>query len=151
NAAHGRLSQLARLRDAQADATWCHGGGLLGDGALRRQRWRGVNLPNRARAATITAAGLTCVDTFPDEFPGGASNVCASVRATACAAVRHGVARLGASYVEGPMTTVFGIAAGAVFFIVLLWFAVREARKHRELEAQLTPEELMKKRAIEGP
>jgi hypothetical protein len=49
------------------------------------------------------------------------------------------------------MTTVFGIAAGAVFFIVLVWFAVREARKDRELEAQLTPEELMKKRAIEGP
>lgn len=48
------------------------------------------------------------------------------------------------------MASVIGIVAVAVFFIGLAWFAVREARKDRELEAKLTPEELMKKRAIEG-
>ena len=48
------------------------------------------------------------------------------------------------------MTALIGYVAIAVFFIALVWFAVREARKDRELEAKLTPEELMKKRAIEG-
>jgi len=48
------------------------------------------------------------------------------------------------------MTTVIGFVAVIVFFVALVWFAVREARKDRELEAKLTPEELMKKRVIEG-
>ena len=51
---------------------------------------------------------------------------------------------------ESPITTVIGFVAVIVFFIALVWFAVREARKDRELEAKLTPEELMKKRVIEG-
>jgi hypothetical protein len=49
------------------------------------------------------------------------------------------------------MTTVIGFIAIAASLIALLWFALREARKDRELEAKLTPEELKKKRAIEGP
>ena len=38
----------------------------------------------------------------------------------------------------------------AVLFVALVWLVAREARKDRELEAKLSPEELMKKRVIEG-